>query len=86
MNIRVGQNKQTERKEPRERHKKQRPTLLHTQNPHKNTKFKAIIYIKRPGTEPCRNQACIWYTCIHSQAKQLDWQGLRRLNSEVKVS
>jgi hypothetical protein len=48
--------KQTEGKETRRRHKNQKPTGLHTQKSHRNTKLKAILYTQGLGTylgRPC---------------------------------
>jgi hypothetical protein len=44
--IRVGQDKQTEGKESKRRHKNQRSTCLHTQKYHENTKGEAIMYME----------------------------------------
>lgn len=47
----IRQNNQTERKEPERRHKKQRPTCLHTESP-KNTRLEAILYVQRTRYRP----------------------------------
>lgn len=49
--IGIRQNNQTEREDPKRRHKKQRPSCLHTESP-KCTKLEAILNMQRTWYRP----------------------------------
>jgi hypothetical protein len=56
--IRVGQDKQRERKMFRRKHKNQRHTHSQTQESHKNPKLEVIMYMQRTWCKP------VWALCL----------------------
>lgn len=47
---------QQKNKSPKKRHMNKRLTYLHTKECHKSAKLKAIVYMRRPGTDLCMRE------------------------------
>jgi hypothetical protein len=70
----VGQGKPMEGKEPKTKHKNQRPTHLHSQESPESTKLEAIMYAQKPWCRPMQN-LCILFQSPY-ELSHVEFEGI----------